>query len=1573
MAFGYLLLVLYLIAAIAAPPLVILLAIRLSKLRSDLNALKQETAQQNAKLLRDIAELKRQVAAAPSAGAPSERSVPGEVRQPIPVPSPFPQVVIPPSPVVPPFKEPTVATPRTEPREPIKPPAPAFPQVTETRPPLQPEQKPPAHVPVAPPPKPILPAPAPIAPVGPKQLVPAGAAPPYEPKPPAPTSPEVKPPASIPPLKIEIRPEVPQPPALRQTPPAAVPPTAAARISTPPPTQPFRAVAPKPTLQQRMRAVSAVEETLGTNWLTKLGIILTVIGVSLFGIYELGSLGAPGKVLISYFAAALLLGGGIFVERRERYELFGRVGIGGGWALLFWTTYALNNVHAMHVLDSLFIDCLLMLLVAVAMAAHTLRYRSQLVTGLAFLLGYTTVALSFSEVQPLSSAGPSQGTVYGLFAGVVLAIGLVGIVLKMGWFELEVFGILSSYLNHIYWLFRLLGPNGAHGRAFPEYRASLAMLFFYWLVFHISYVARSIKTGLEERVSTVSAILNMGLLLGCLKFQAVNPDLAYIALFAIGAAELFCGQLRITKRRREAFVVLTVAGAALILAAVPSHYSGNNVAILWLVGAEVFLAAGITVKEILFRRLGLLTGLLVGVHLAGFDFRKLLELRSKNENLALASGALFALCALVFYLNALGIGSRWKGFFAASPDRQFPTLHSYLGAFSAASAAWALLSQDWTALAFAGIMLVLAAFARGLTSGHLQIQYGLLGLLTLYRAALFNLHFESVSHKHIATRLLTLPILGVAFYLTAKLAALSDAQEQRVFRGLFAFAGTALFASLIWFEVPELWQPLAFIAFAVVLSEAGRAFRYHVLAAHSHLLALLSIFTALTADPSNVHVWRDIPIHAFAALPVVAACYWLAKRLGVENPRHLEIARTAYTWFAAGLMVWVLEEALRAPWMAVGWIVFALLLALSTRWIRYQQLAWQANAVAVAAFIRTFTYNLNLHDPLWRSVSLRLFTVGLVIVAAYLLAKIAADALLSFSSAVRNAHTWAAAFFVGLLIWYEAPETWKAVYFIAAGILLALIGRRWNLPHLGFQEHLFALAAVLRTVDFNYHLTSHYGHFSARLITVSIVAAGLYAISRKSTAPDAPHVLASAYSHTTTATALLALLMWYETYSNGSIGWLAALWAAFALVLAAVDRRFKLEDLRWQAHGLSALALVRSVGINLYMHDTWRGLSVRLLSLSIVTVLFYAMARLVRMPDKWRSRDFHHIYSWSASLLVSLLLWYELQPQPPSIAVALAIFGLVLFEYGLLRNVTQFRYQAYVALVVAFARIFFSNLTAGESGEFWGPRFYTVLPLVLIFFFVYAQLPSKEQNIARDRRLHFDALLAYLGTATVVALLYFQFQPDPQSEWIVTSYAAVTFLLFGAALLLDRRIFLHQGILLSLGTFARGMAHNLFGAGYFGEGDWKGRYFVVGSAVAILLASLFFAFRLRDRYKAPPTASRLARVASAFVSHPEQLQFFVPILLLTTMLALKMREGMVTVSWGLEGLFIILLALAVKERSFRLTGLGLLLLCVVKVGAMDVWRFEQRDRFITLIILGVALIVVGFLYTKYRETIRQYL
>ncbi len=1423
-----LILVVFALFALAVPLATIILFVRLRTVRQQLLKLTSLSVEVTDVLRRDLQELQWKVDALSHAGTPpaeaplihteaekTSASVARRVAESVAVPTPpVPAASVP-------HEEPKKVepTPAATPPKPSQPLAPAPVQKSEPKPvplPITPPQ-------IAAPLPPVAPAvPTPTAPI------------------PEPTRPRSEP---LPPLLSprQIPPTTPSAP-----PPQPVPPPPTTRVTAPPQSAQFRAatsipapIAPKTTAQQRMKSVFALEEILGRNWLNKIGIVLIVLGVAYFGIKELGQLGPVGKVVLSYLVSFALLGGGVFLEKQDRYRVFSYPAIGGGWSLLFWTTYALNHVDAMRVLDSLSADLILMLIVALAMVVHTLRYRSQVVTGIAFLLAYWTVGLS-------------NDNVYSLAAGVILAVSLVAIVLKMGWFELEVFGILSSYGNHVYWLYRLLGPNGADGRAFPDYHASTAILLFYWITYRVSYVIRKTKSPSEEHISTVAALLNTLFLLGAMKFQSVQPKLAFWVLLFIGAAEFICGQLPITRRRREAFVVLSVLGATLMIGAIPFRYSGNNVAILWLVGAEAFLIAGVMVSEVVFRRLGLLAGLLVGLHLIGIDFQELMTARCVGDNLVLAAGVMFALCAVVFYFNALYAQRRWEQFFSDAPDASMLWLHSYLGAFAAASAAWALFSADWTALAFAAIMLILASLGQKLKSLHLQVQYGLLGLLTIYRVLAVNLHSDLPQYTHVRMRILTLPVIAAAFYLTAKWAARRDDPNQRFFRGLFAFAGSALITALIYFEVPEFWQPLAGVAFAVLLLEAGQRFSYPVLAWHAHLLATLAALAAVTVDSSGVQQWHNIPLHAFAAVPVLAGAYWIAYRIRVPNQAHVNLGRVAYSWAAAVLVVWVLNESVAAPWIAVSWIAFAVLLALVMRRIGYRQLGWQANAVAAAAVVQAFTVNLELDQPSWQSISVR-------------------------------------------------------------------------------------------------------------LVTISLVAAGLYFLSRKSTTPDLESGRAIFYLHTLAATALLAFLAWHEAPS----GWLAAVWALFALVLALVDRRFELEDLRWQAHALAALAMLRSVTVNLYVVETWHGISIRLLSLSIVAAVLYALSRIIRMPEHLRERDFHHIYSWAASALVSLLLWYELQPL--SVAVGWAVFGLVLFEYGLRRKTRQFRFQAYVALAASFGRIFFANLTAETPGEFWGPRLYTVLPITLILFFVYAQLDPKDQTASDDRLLRFDLLLAYLGTGTIVALFYFQFA----NEWLVTAWAIVVFVLFGLALWLDRTIFLHQALLLTLGACSRGVMHNLFGASYFTGTDWFGRISVLGSAVAVLLACLPLAYRWRDRCKSQPRRNWIA----AITCHPEQFMFFAPIALLTLMLALKMRAGMVTVAWGVEALSIIVFAFLIKERSFRLTGFLLLIACFAKMLLLDMWShaWTWPDRYITFVIVGVAMVSASFLYNKYSEKIRQFL
>lgn len=262
------------------------------------------------------------------------------------------------------------------------------------------------------------------------------------------------------------------------------------------------------------------------------------------------------------------------------------------------------------------------------------------------------------------------------------------------------------------------------------------------------------------------------------------------------------------------------------------------------------------------------------------------------------------------------------------------------------------------------------------------------------------------------------------------------------------------------------------------------------------------------------------------------------------------------------------------------------------------------------------------------------------------------------------------------------------------------------------------------------------------------------------------------------------------------------------------------------------------------------------------------------------------------------------------------------------------------------------------------PRVYTVLPLALIYFFVWTQLESGKDR-HEEQRWPISDLIAYFGTGCIAALLYFQ----TRAEWIVVAWAGLVLALIFAEIALKKRVFLQQATLLTLGIVGRGLAHNVYGGSYFTSEGWHGNFVVLSIAAALFFAALPAGFRLRSRYTEQLSGSRLGRL----FEYPEQLLFFAPIVLITAMIAVKMTPGMITLSLAIEGVLVILLGLILSQRSYRLTGLLLLLVCVAKIVSRDAWRLTERDRYITFIVLGAGLTLVSMLYNKYRESVRRLL
>src|ERR1019366_6440110 len=106
--------------------------------------------------------------------------------------------------------------------------------------------------------------------------------------------------------------------------------------------------------------------------------------------------------------------------------------IGGGWAALYFTVYAMQALEQARIIYNPWAGAILLLAVAAGMIVHSLRYRSQTVTGLAYFIAFATLAIT-------------DVTVLSLIALVPLAASLLYVARRFGWSRMAVFGLVATY------------------------------------------------------------------------------------------------------------------------------------------------------------------------------------------------------------------------------------------------------------------------------------------------------------------------------------------------------------------------------------------------------------------------------------------------------------------------------------------------------------------------------------------------------------------------------------------------------------------------------------------------------------------------------------------------------------------------------------------------------------------------------------------------------------------------------------------------------------------------------------------------------------------------------------------------------------------------------------------------------------------------------------------------------------------------------------------------------------------------------------------------------------------------
>ncbi len=772
---------------------------------------------------------------------------------------------------------------------------------------------------------------------------------------------------------------------------------------------------------------------LGTNWLSKLGITGLVLGIAFFLALEATT--PASRVAIGYVSGIAMLAAGIYFENVPRYRLLARVGIAGGWPLLFFVTYAMYHVQAARIQSvSLVGDLVLMLIVASAMVAHTLRYRSQTVTGLALLLAFLTITVN------------REGGVWSLTASVVLAMAVAVLSVRMKWYELEVFGILATYLNHFWWLVPIIEPMPRPLTPFPQFWASIIFLVLYWAVFRASYVLR--EPPADENTSSVACVLNPFLLLAIAKYQSVYPERAWKFLLAVGAVEFALGQLPIARRRRAAFVLLTTIGVTMIFTAVPLHFSPENTSLLWLALAETLFFSGVFLKEIVFRRLGFLASAVAGIQLLGVHAADVVGERMDHATYALhlPLGLTCAIAAALFLFTAHVAPRGWPGLYPERWDKFACMVLSWLAAAVAAAGVYAAFPYAWIAVVWIAMGVALLWAAKRWKEYLLATEAYAAVAVALLRALVVNLDVKGgvlPGGGGISLRLATLAAIGALCYLASRWGELVDRKWTVYLPSALSTAGTGVAALVAWYELRPASVALAWALVGIALMEAGLAKKWLGLRLQAYAMFAASFlrlfFVNLNAEESaGGGSWFSPRI--YTVVPLAVVFYFVYERLQGRSEEFLKMDRRwrmaeAHSWM--GLLTAVALVRFEAPidWVVAGWAALALVLMFSAAASGRRLFISQSLVLGLAVAVRGVLHNFyersyfSLGAPFWFG---RVFVLS--VTAAVLLAGLP----LAYRLRVRGASAPAAGRVRrGWFHFVNRPE--QTLFFVALLLVTALL------------------------------------------------------------------------------------------------------------------------------------------------------------------------------------------------------------------------------------------------------------------------------------------------------------------------------------------------------------------------------------------------------------------------------------------------------------------------------------------------------------------------------------------------------
>ena len=444
-------------------------------------------------------------------------------------------------------------------------------------------------------------------------------------------------------------------------------------------------------------------------------------------------------------------------------------------------------------------------------------------------------------------------------------------------------------------------------------------------------------------------------------------------------------------------------------------------------------------------------------------------------------------------------------------------------------------------------------------------------------------------------------------------------------------------------------------------------------------------------------------------------------------------------------------------------------------------------------------------------------------------------------------------------------------------------------------------------------------------------------------------------------------------------------WAAFCFALLTAGVWTKAWDYRVQAYLVAVAAFLRSWTTNFALIGDFHGVPERIATMVPVIVALFAAGLLWRgpraalaasaplvlwRPIRWLDRNSTPILSGLGVALFASLLYFDLHGRTVTAAwagegVAAAAVALALYKAGVRRPEVGLRYEGYALAILALGRLFLTDLNAPGTLGGISLRLLTAIPVVASFYYLRYAIAADAKRVDFDRlEKQLPIFYGLVGTVALMALAHYELG----SAEAVIAWAMLFFALLWSGVQLRQLDLRVQAYLIAIAVCVRSFVINV---------QLSGEVFGVSESIATTVPAILALFaaallwrKERSALAASPDLPPLIRWLDA---NSTQFLSVFGVGLLAALLYYSVAGNVLTIAWAAEGLAVTAAGFLVRERVLRLAGLALIAVCLVKGFAIDLQGVDPIYRIISFIVLGMILVGISFVYTKYRHLIRPYI